>query len=93
MAEWHVVHLPAPLKKASPALGSPSEDVEHLIQTAVRVQEDRRVQERREVGHLVGGELKRRHPLVRSARAQELAKLLAAFIVLHEDRAGQVRSS
>ena len=69
------------------------EDVEHLIQPAVRVQEDGGVEERREVGRLLRAELEGGHALVGPAGAQERAELLPALVALHQLRPRQVGSA
>ncbi len=62
---------PAPLKYASPAFAIADDDVEDLVETAVRVQIDRRVEERREVRHLRARQIELRHPAIRTAHGAE----------------------
>src|ERR1043165_7207321 len=66
------------------------EDVENLVQAAVRRQIDRRVQERREVGYLRRRELEPRHAAIGPARREKFSELPAVLVGLHQLRARQV---
>ena len=69
------------------------EDVEDLVETTVRVQKNRRVQEFGDVLRLLRRQLDRGHALVGASAAQKRAELFPAFIALHQLGSRQIRSA
>src|SRR5438552_3255859 len=69
------------------------EDVEDLVEAAIRVQENRRVQKLGDVLRLLGRQIERGHAFVRTSVAQKRAEFLAALITLHELGPREIRSA
>src|SRR5438067_7579342 len=67
------------------------EDVEDLVQTAIRIQENRGVQKLSHVLRLLDGQLERGHAFVRTPGAQKRAEFLSTLIALHELGPREVR--
>src|SRR3954468_1784718 len=70
--------------------GIADDDVEDLVEAAVRILVDRRVQERREIRHLCRRQIEFRHSLVRTPGGEKVAELLPALVVLNDRRPRQI---
>src|SRR3989442_11572575 len=66
------------------------ENVEDLVETAVRVQKNRRVQKFGDVLRLRRRQLEGGHALVGASAAQKRAELFPAFIALHQLGPGEI---
>jgi hypothetical protein len=73
-----------------PRLGIADEDIENLVEAAVRILVDRRMQERREVGVLGGSQVEFGHASIGPADLKKLAELSAVLVGLHELGSRQV---
>ena len=81
VGEWHVTHLPAPLKNASPGLRVADDDVEDLVEAAVR--EPSRSSACRNVARSATsclGQVELRHLALGPPDLQERAELLAVLV-------------
>src|SRR5258708_2700488 len=70
-----------------------NDDVEELVEATVGIEIDRGMQKGGEVGHLRVGHVEFRHAAIRPPDAEKRAKLLAAFVLLDDDRTREIRTA